>query len=81
MAQNKLSDLNNHLFAQLERLGDEEMTLEELKKEAERAKAIALISKNVIDNAKLVLEAVKFSNMELPLNRELPAMFESNQII
>lgn len=31
--KNTLSDLNNHLFAQLERLGEEDLDKEEIKKE------------------------------------------------
>ena len=31
MAKNTLSDLNNHLFAQLERLGEEDIDQEQLK--------------------------------------------------
>lgn len=37
---NKLIDLNNHLFAEMERLGDEDLLGEDLDKEIERAKAI-----------------------------------------
>jgi aminoglycoside/choline kinase family phosphotransferase len=55
--KNTLTDLNNHLFAQLERLGNEEMTAEQLKTEIERTKAISAISQNVIANARLVLDA------------------------
>lgn len=55
--QNKLSDLNNHLFAQLERLGDETLTAEQLSIELERARAIAGVSNQIIATAKLVLDA------------------------
>jgi hypothetical protein len=61
MARNKLSDLNDHLFAELERLGDEEIKGEELKQEIERAKAISVVSKNIIENAKTVLKAAEFA--------------------
>lgn len=37
--KNKLGDLNDHLFAALERLNEEDMTSEEIAKEASRAKA------------------------------------------
>lgn len=55
--KNKLSDLNNHLFAELERLGDEEMTEEELKVEVVRAEAITEIAEKIISNANLALKA------------------------
>lgn len=57
--KNKLSDLNNHLFAQLERLGDEQLKGEELEAEIERSKAITGVSKEVVANARLVLDAEK----------------------
>lgn len=60
MTQNKLSDLNNHLFAQLERLGDEEIQGEELDKEIERSRAITQVSQQIVKNADLVLKGEKF---------------------
>lgn len=57
MARNTLGDLNNHLFMQLERLGDEELTEEQLEKEINRTKAITSVAKEVISNANLVLRA------------------------
>jgi len=53
----KLSDLNDHLFSQLERLGDESLTKEDLEKEIDRAKAISGIAKDIVSNASLVLKA------------------------
>ena len=55
--KNKLADLNNHLFAQLERLGDESLSGEKLKSEIERSKAISQVAQNIIGNAKVVLDA------------------------
>ncbi|GAB3021504.1 hypothetical protein [Bowmanella dokdonensis] len=55
--KNKLSDLNNHLFAEMERLGNENLTDDELKVEIERAKSIAGISREIISNANLALRA------------------------
>lgn len=75
MARNKLSDLNNHLFAQLERLGDEEMTPEQIKAEVQRSKAITEVAEKVIDNAKIVLEATKIAADNLPGKNKLPTLF------
>ena len=42
--KNKLVDLNNHLFEELERLNDENLKGEELQEERERAKSMANIA-------------------------------------
>lgn len=55
--KNKLTDLNDHLFAQLERLGDEDLTPEQIETEATRAEAIVNIADQVIRNADLQLKA------------------------
>ncbi|MCG6268284.1 hypothetical protein [Vibrio furnissii] len=55
--KNKLIDLNNHLFAQLERLSDESITGDKLKEEIHRSKAITGISKEIVENARLALDA------------------------
>jgi hypothetical protein len=55
--QNKLSDLNNHLFAQLERLGDEELAGDKLAEEINRAKAVTDVAQQIIANGNLVLKA------------------------
>lgn len=55
--KNKMGDLHNHLFAQLERLGDEDLKGEELKEEFGRASAIAKISHQIISNVDLALKA------------------------
>jgi len=57
--KNNLSDLNNHLFAQLERLGDETLKPEKLESEIERTKAITDVSKSIVSNAALQLSALK----------------------
>ncbi|MCC9693213.1 hypothetical protein HK253_02105, partial [Streptococcus agalactiae] len=46
-------------FATLERLGDEDLTNEQLQQEVERSKAITSIATKIIDNGRLVLDAQK----------------------
>lgn len=60
MTKNKLSDLNNHLFEQLERLNDEELDQKSLEKEIKRSKAMTTVAHQIISNANLILDANKF---------------------
>jgi len=69
--KNKLIDLNNHLFAQLERLSDEDNSGDKLQEEIERSKAVGSIARNIIDNARLALDAQKALGDSV---RTLPAM-------
>lgn len=55
--KNKLLDLNDHLFAQLERLSDEELLGDKLVEEMSRAKAVAVVAAQIVGNAKLMLDA------------------------
>lgn len=71
---NKLTDLNNHLFAQLERLSDEDLKGEELETEINRAKAITSVSTQIIQNGTLLLAAKRHldeygqgSGVEMPM--------------
>lgn len=57
--KNKLGDLNNHLFAALERLGDESLTPDQIDQEAKRAVAIVAVADKIIDNADTQLKAAK----------------------
>lgn len=74
--RNTLGDLNNHLFAQMERLSDEELKGDSLKEEIERAKSVTSIASKIIDNGKLVLEAKKFSDDKLNADEKTPKMLE-----
>ena len=56
--RNTLTDLNNHLFEQLERLTDEQ-----LEKEIKRTDAMKDIATQIIANANIVLKATEL-NME-----------------
>lgn len=57
--KNKLPDLNNHLFAQLERLGDEDLSAKQIKIEAKRAEAMVKVSDKIIRGAALQLKAAE----------------------
>lgn len=75
MAKNKLSDLNDHLFAQLERLGEENISPEELEKEVQRAKAIKDVAQQIINSSKVTLQAMKLVSDGNYNRNELPSTF------
>lgn len=57
--KNKLVDLNNHLFAQLERLSDEGLSAERIALEIQRTEAIVDVSEQIIRTAGTQLRAAE----------------------
>ena len=74
--KNTLGDLNNHLFMQLERLSDEELTGYKLQEEIIRTKAIASVASQIIANGSLVLDARKLADEKMNLDLAIPKMLE-----
>lgn len=74
---NTLGDLNNYLFEQLERLNDDEElnTEEKFDKEIKRCKAITSVATNIINNAELTLEAIKYAD-ECGTSNGIPKMLQ-----
>lgn len=60
--KNKLTDLNNYLFEQLERLNDDDTLSNDtnFQREIERSKAVQGVASQIINNAKLALDAKKY---------------------
>lgn len=76
---NTLGDLNNHLFAAIERLNDEDLTDEQLEKEIRRCDAIEGVAKQIISNAEVVLKACQFNDERMDADRKAPRMLEGNK--
>ena len=76
MSKNKLTDLNDHLFLQLERLNNEDLSGEKLQSEIDRSKAITDVAKSVVSAATLQLDALKikaeYSGIKVD---EMPTLF------
>lgn len=60
--KNSLNDLNNHLFAALERLNDESLKCDELISEVSRSEAIVDVAESILHNDNRQLRAVKVLN-------------------
>ena len=71
MPRNKLTDMHNILMEQLERLNDDDLTDEELQAEIKRSRAMADISAQIVDNARVNIEAAQF---QADYNRETPVL-------
>ncbi len=57
--KNTLTDLNNYLFEQLERLQDDSLDESGLDKEIQRSEAVQKVAKTIIENGSLALQAKK----------------------
>ena len=72
--KNKLSDLNNHLFAQMERLGSEDLKGEDLKAEINRAKAMANVATQIVNSSKVTVDAMKLVSKGSLSKEDLPKL-------
>jgi hypothetical protein len=59
MTKNRLTDLNDHLFAQLERLSDEGMSTEKMEAEIARSDAVVAVADQILRHATLQVQAAK----------------------
>ena len=57
--KNKIDDLRNHLFAQLERLGNEDLHGEALEAELKRAKAVKEVATAITDTARAETDRIR----------------------
>ena len=70
--ENKLTDLNNILFEQIERLNDDDLHGETLKQQIKRSQAIECVAGMIIANANTVLKAEKLK-MEYAMDDRDPS--------
>lgn len=57
--KNRLSDLNDHLFAQMERLSDDGLDADKMDAEVQRTQSIVSLANQIVGNADLQLKAAK----------------------
>ena len=75
--KNTLGDLNNHLFAQLEKLGDDDLQGDELESELKRTDAICDLSEQIIRNGELQFKAMQhMDEYGYERKKEVPEMLE-----
>ena len=60
--KNKLTDLNNHLFVQLERLMDDEVMEKNPDIEIKRSEAVVKVADSIIKNANLTFQADQYAD-------------------
>ncbi len=76
--KNTLGDLNNHLFAQIERLGDEDLKGDKLTEEIGRAKAVTQVATQIVLNGRLALDAIKAKEEYMCRDKKLPPMLRDS---
>lgn len=60
--KNKLLDLNNYLFEQLERINDDSLTEEQLERQIKIAEVVNKTAENIIKNNDTALKAVSIAS-------------------
>lgn len=79
--KNTLTDLNNYLFEELERLTDDSLNDEQLQKEITRSQEVTSVATTIIQNGALALKTISQLNeygIETP-KESIPPMLEMNK--
>lgn len=77
--KNKQIDLHNHLFAQLERLSNEDLIGDALRMETHRSHALTCVAREIIANGKLALHAKMAIREGTVL--DMPEMLQDNKVV
>lgn len=79
--KNRITDLNDHLFAQMERLAEEGLTGEKLEGEVQRTEAMIKIADAIVDNARLGIQAATLvANHGDRFRKDLPMLTAPKEI-
>lgn len=76
--KNRLTDLADHLFAQLERLGDESMNDEAVRSEIARAGAMTAVAREIIGVGKLAVDAARLRH-DAVVDGKMPKLLGLNE--
>lgn len=71
--KNTLSDLNNILFAQLERLADDDLSDEAIALEVQRTQSVVSIADRIVSTAQIQLSGARFLADHAGARSSLPA--------
>jgi hypothetical protein len=74
--KNNLADLNNHLFAMLEELEDDDLEKDpqQLEKTLKKARAISSVSSQILKVANTQIQAIKTMENCGLVNKDMPAL-------
>ncbi|TIM09164.1 hypothetical protein [Mesorhizobium sp.] len=79
--KNRITDLNDHLFAQMERLAEDDLTGEKLEAEVQRTEAMVKIADMIVDNARLGIQAATLvANHGDRFRKDLPMLSAPKEI-
>lgn len=78
--KNTLTDLNNILFEQIERINDDELKGDKLEEQLKKTKTVNDIAKTIVSNANLELQAIKHMD-EYGYNRKkiMPSIIDGRE--
>ena len=76
--KNTLSDLNNYLFEQLERLNDDSLSEDELEREMKKTDAVVKVSEKIIETGELAFRTMQHMDQYgYGSDRVIPTMLEA----